>query len=65
MPVDDQASGPGRAGRFALEQLLIEVGDETYLTGRLAEVYGETEGTHVTWRDIYGQELPARGWWRP
>jgi hypothetical protein len=60
LPFDESLSLPALLGRrFALEQLLIEVGDETYLTGRLAEVYSETEGTHVTWREVYGQELPG------
>jgi hypothetical protein len=46
------------AHRFELEQLLIELGDEDYITARLADVYDET-GTHATWQDLYGRQLPA------
>jgi hypothetical protein len=46
------------AHRFELEQLLIELGDEEYLSARLADVYNET-GSHATWQDLYGAQLPA------
>jgi hypothetical protein len=45
--------------RFELERLLIELGDRTYLAGRLADVYDEQAGTVATWRSLYGDELPA------
>jgi hypothetical protein len=45
--------------RFELERLLIELGDRTYLAGRLAELYDEQPGTVSTWRSLYGDELPA------
>ena len=45
--------------RFELERLLIELGDRTYLAGRLADVYDEQPGTVATWRSLYGDELPA------
>jgi len=45
--------------RFELERLLIELGDRTYLAGRLADVYDEQSGTVATWRSLYGDELPA------
>jgi hypothetical protein len=45
--------------RFELERLLIELGDRTYLAGRLADVYDEQPGTVGTWRSLYGDELPA------
>jgi hypothetical protein len=44
--------------RFELERLLIELGDRTYLAGRLADVYDEQPGTVATWRSLYGDELP-------
>jgi hypothetical protein len=47
------------AHRFELERLLIELGDRTYLEGRLADVYDEPAGTVSTWRSLYGDELPA------
>jgi hypothetical protein len=47
------------ARRFELERLLIELGDRTYLAGRLADVYDEQPGTVSTWRSLYGDELPA------
>jgi hypothetical protein len=47
------------ARRFELERLLIEVGDRSYLAGRLADVYDEQPGTVSTWRSLYGDELPA------
>jgi hypothetical protein len=45
--------------RFELERLLIELGDRTYLSGRLADLYDEQPGTVSTWRSLYGDELPA------
>ena len=45
--------------RFELERLLIELGDRTYLAGRLADLYDEPPGTVSTWRSLYGDELPA------
>ena len=45
--------------RFELERLLIELGDRTYLAGRLADLYDEPPGTVGTWRTLYGDELPA------
>jgi hypothetical protein len=45
--------------RFELERLLIELGDRTYLAGRLADLYDEQPGTVATWRSLYGDELPA------
>jgi hypothetical protein len=47
------------ARRFELERLLLELGDRTYLAGRLADVYDEPPGTVSTWRSLYGDELPA------
>jgi hypothetical protein len=47
------------ARRFELERLLLELGDRTYLAGRLADVYDEQPGTVSTWRSLYGEELPA------
>jgi hypothetical protein len=47
------------ARRFELEGLLLELGDRTYLAGRLADVYDEQPGTVSTWRSLYGDELPA------
>jgi hypothetical protein len=47
------------ARRFELERLLIELGDRTYLAGRLADLYDEPPGTVSTWRSLYGDELPA------
>ena len=43
--------------RFELERLLIELGDRTYLAGRLADLYDEQPGTFSTWRSLYGDEL--------
>jgi hypothetical protein len=45
--------------RFELERLLIELGDRTYLAGRLADLYDEAPGSVSTWRSLYGDELPA------
>jgi hypothetical protein len=45
--------------RFALEQLLIEVGDKPYLAGRLADLYSEQYATAATWQDLYGGQVPA------
>ena len=45
--------------RFELERLLIELGDRTYLAGRLADLYDEAPGAVSTWRSLYGDELPA------
>jgi hypothetical protein len=47
------------ARRFALERLLVELGDRSYLAGRLADVFDEGPGTVGTWRSLYGDELPA------
>jgi hypothetical protein len=47
------------ARRFELERLLIELGDRSYLAGRLADLYDEPPGTVSTWRSLYGDELPA------
>jgi hypothetical protein len=47
------------ARRFELERLLLELGDRTYLAGRLADAYDEQPGTVSTWRSLYGDELPA------
>jgi len=44
--------------RFKLEQLLIEVGDQQYVAGRLAGLYDEEKGTHSTWRTLFGDHLP-------
>jgi hypothetical protein len=45
--------------RFALEQLLIELGDERYLAGRVAELYSEQHATGATWQDLFGDQVPA------
>jgi hypothetical protein len=45
--------------RFALEQLLIEVGDNPYLAGRLAELHSEQHATAPTWQDLFGDQFPA------
>src|SRR4029450_7236306 len=42
-----------------LERLLIELGDRTYLAGRLADLYDEAPGAGSTWRALYGGEVPA------
>ena len=47
------------ARRFELERLLIEIGDQTYLTGRLADLYNEQLGSSSTWQSMYGTEPPA------
>jgi hypothetical protein len=47
------------ARRFQLERVLLELADRTYLTGRLADLYGEGPGTYVTWKGMYGDALPA------
>ena len=44
--------------RFALEFLLVELGDETYIRMRAAELYGESEGTIVTWKVMYAHPPP-------
>jgi hypothetical protein len=44
--------------RFALEQLLVELGDLTYLRTRAAELYMEPPGTIVTWAELYGKKPP-------
>ena len=44
--------------RFAVEQLLIERGDEKYLRMRAAAVYDEGEGTMVRWRGMFGGPPP-------
>jgi hypothetical protein len=45
--------------RFDLEQLLLELADREFLTGRLAELYDEEKGTHSTWQWLYGRQYPA------
>ena len=45
--------------RFDLEQLLLELADREYLTGRLAELYNEEKGTHSTWQSLFGDTYPA------
>jgi len=47
------------ARRFELEQLLLELADREYLTGRLAELYNEEKGTHSTWQSLFGDKYPA------
>jgi hypothetical protein len=47
------------ARRFELEQLMLELADREYLTGRLAELYNEEKGTHSTWQSLFGDEYPA------
>jgi hypothetical protein len=44
--------------RFALEQLLVELGDETYLRTRAVELYAEPEGTNVTWAVLFKSKPP-------
>jgi hypothetical protein len=44
--------------RFALEQLLSELGDVPYLRARAAELYAEPESTHVTWRTMFDDKPP-------
>jgi hypothetical protein len=39
--------------RFALEQLLVELGDVEYLRARSAELYAEDEGTYTTWQRMF------------
>lgn len=46
------------AQRFALEQALIQHGDERYLRLKLVELYGEGEGTAITWKSVFGEEVP-------
>lgn len=47
------------ARRFQLEQVLLDLADRTYLTGRLADLYGEGPGTYITWKGMYGDALPT------
>lgn len=47
------------ARRFELEHVLVELGDRAYLVGRLADLYSEGPGSHVTWKDLFGDQLPA------
>lgn len=44
--------------RFALEQLLIEVGDAEYLRSRAADLYHEPPSTYATWRTMYPGVAP-------
>jgi hypothetical protein len=44
--------------RFALELLLVEVGDETYIRTRAAELYAEPEGTIISWKQMYEKQKP-------
>jgi hypothetical protein len=44
--------------RFALEQLLVELGDPEYLYTRAAELYAELEGTVVRWRELFPDVTP-------
>jgi len=44
--------------RFALEQLLSELGDVPYLRARAAELYAEPASTHVTWRTMFEDKPP-------
>jgi len=62
MTLPDQAARTLKvllASRFQLEQLLLELADRTYLTGRLACLYGEGTGTYVTWKGMFGDSLPV------
>ena len=44
--------------RFALELLMVELGDETYLRSRSVELYEEPASTYATWRSMYGASKP-------
>ncbi len=44
--------------RFALERLLVDLGDKTYLRTRAAELHEEREGTVVTWAGMYPNTTP-------
>jgi hypothetical protein len=44
--------------RFALEQLLVEIGDAPHLRTRAAELYTEGEGTSITWKALYAEKPP-------
>jgi hypothetical protein len=59
LPVDKPLTLPLLlAHRFALEQLLVELGDETYLRARAAELFAEPPGTNVTWGSIFKNRPP-------
>jgi hypothetical protein len=44
--------------RCSVEELLLECADLPLLRQRTAEEYAEEEGTLLTWRRLYGAELP-------
>jgi hypothetical protein len=44
--------------RFTLEQLLIDVGDDVYVSNRAAALYSEDEGTVVTWKELFNGQKP-------
>ena len=46
------------ADRFALERLLVAVGDEDYLRTRAGELYDEGPGTPVRWGDLFAGPPP-------
>jgi len=59
LPCDEHLSLPALLGhRFALEQLLAELGDEEYLRTRAAELYAEREGSVVTWSTMFEGRPP-------
>lgn len=44
--------------RFALEQVLAELGDETYLRTRAAELFAEPPGSNATWGTLFKSKPP-------
>jgi hypothetical protein len=44
--------------RFTLEHLLIDVGDDMYVTKRAAALYAEDEGTVITWKELFKDQQP-------
>jgi len=44
--------------RFALEQVLAELGDETYLRTSAAELYAEPPGSNATWGTLFKSRPP-------
>jgi hypothetical protein len=44
--------------RFALEQVLAELGDETYLRTRAAELFAEPPGSNATWGTLFKSGPP-------
>jgi hypothetical protein len=44
--------------RFDLELLLVDLGDETYIRTRAAELYAEPEGTIISWQQMYEKQKP-------